>query len=354
LTTFPPVHPSALHVRTLAYNHQLENMLAWSSEGNYTRGVVPHPKYMENAGASVSAKTVFPSLYEHNRLVIPHPTGKPELGMRVRAASRPRPPKSFEWKSFPNSGFEELAQATVGGILWSFFPNSWEFYETPPFALGSLACASAICVTFCAELVGSLHFSVYAGACTVGDPQHQQLIDVLESVEVPTPINLQKAQLQSCGVVGKKAQWTSTSFDGGFYKVLRYDFPCAEQRSVHWRRLFKLYKKYEQLSSEECNGPHHIPPRTASLPPALVPARLLFGEFQVLRSCVLGCPSLVFGRWQFKCLSLMGVHWSHWKVSHRKMWPPSLMPSSFCGATDLHTPTYVLKTSCAPRSKTCT
>jgi hypothetical protein len=300
LTTFPPAHPSALYVRALASNHQLENMLAWGSEGNYTSRVVLHPEYMENAGSSVFAKTVFPSLYGHNRLVIPCPTGKPELGMRVRAASRPRPPKSFEWKTFPKAGFEELAQATVGGILWSFFPNSWEFYETPPSALGSLACASAICVTFCVELVGSLHFSVYAGACTVGDPQHQYLIKVLESVEVRPPINLKKARLQSCGVVGNKVQWTSTSFDGGFYKVLRYNFPCPEQRSVHWRRLFKLYKEYEQFSSEECKGPHHIPRRTESLLPALVPARLLFGEFQVfvfevsLTVCVVGGGSNAF------------------------------------------------------------
>lgn len=173
-------HPSAQYVMIL--DHGVD---AWVSEGNYHSKVVKHPHYMEQAGMGVTAKRIFPTnhLDGKTRLVTASPSSKPELGMRVKTDGLRRVPLAVEWKTWPFPGIEEIIQTSLGHIQYSFFNSvsgqSWLFYGEPPCCLSALGLASAVVIMFVAELVGVLHFSVYAGACTVGDEQYQQHIKML-------------------------------------------------------------------------------------------------------------------------------------------------------------------------------
>jgi hypothetical protein len=263
----------------------LGNWNSWSSEGNFSHHIVDHPGFMENMGASVSALTVFPRNYSATvpRLVRAFKSSKPELGMTVSEQGRGRPPLGFEWKSYDTAAFEELAQTGLGQIQSSFFVESgggqsWKFYVQPPWALSALACGSALLVVFAAEMVGMLHFHVYAGACTIGDAQYAEHVAKLMSARVVAPyVDLRTATLKQCATVGRKVQWTSVGVDGYFYKLIRYDLFGGEKRSGEWRRLWSVYKAYQKLSTGGNDGMEC----TVTLPKALVPARMLYGEFYV-------------------------------------------------------------------------
>ena len=96
-------------------------------------------------------------------------------------------------------------------------------------------------------------------------------------------VNLSDAPLTECATVGRKVQFSSVPTNGFFYKVIRFDLfneePSAGQppltRAQHWRRLYRVYNRYAEISGGTDMK------RKAELPPALSPARLLFGEFQV-------------------------------------------------------------------------
>ncbi len=255
-------------------------------EGTYTHVVARHPIYMESKGPACSSASVFSSVYAFPRLIVPHDRFKPELAMRCERPGRP--PLSFEWKSFPQEGFDALAQTTLGQLQDSFFrSSSWIFYAQPPWGLAALACASALVMVFAAELVGVLHFSVYAGACNVGDAVYNHHVDTLENSVVIShekPVDLEAAIFTCCPDVGARVQWTMSPVDGFFFKVLRYDLyaeevslVCPLPRGHNWRRLHSVYQHYGRCAVAD---PKTLT-RAPGLPPALVPARLLYGEFQV-------------------------------------------------------------------------
>lgn len=277
-------HESASALVAFFKSNCVDNLASWLTEGTYTHRVARHPTYMENAGSGCASATVFPSVYHLPRLIQPSERSKPELSMRCSTPCRP--PLSFEWKSFPSEGIEELSQTTVAQLEYSYFrASNWIFYAHPPWGLSSLASASALAIVFVAEMVGVLHFSVYAGACSVGDAVYNQHIAMLESQVASVPaIDLEAADLKRCPIVGARVQWTASPVNGCFFKVLRYDLypedPTSSRplaRSHYWRKLFSVYQAYQQLAVGEMN----ILSRAIGLPPALVPARMLYGEFQV-------------------------------------------------------------------------
>ena len=156
--------------------------------------------------------------------------------------------------------------------------QSWRFYEEVPWGLAFLSSAcTAVCV-FSVEMVGILQFSIFGGGCSVGTPLYKEYVKILESSpERKSVVDLKDAALTQCETVGKKVQWTTEPVDGFYYKVIRYDLfhkdRCPEHgvaRGENWRRLYAVYKAY----SNAVNG-------MDEKPNALVPASLLFGEFQV-------------------------------------------------------------------------
>lgn len=251
------------------------------TEGSYTMEDIGHPKSMVAKSADAIARLVLPENYgKKKKLVVASPQSKPELSAGIRLVGHPT--KSDEWKSFGSEAIEDLVQTSLGHIQSSYFrenegAQSWRFYEKPPWGLAFLSCAcSAVCV-FSVEMVGILLFSVYGGGCSVGSTMYQEHIAVLNNEpEQQAVVDLQHVSLCECPTVDKKVQWTTQALEKFFYKVIRYDLfakdRCPEHgisRGDNWRRLYEVYKKYNNICHSE------------SVPHALLPASLLYGEFQV-------------------------------------------------------------------------
>ena len=131
------------------------------------------------------------------------------------------------------------------------------------------------CYAFVAELVGVLHFSIYAGACSVGSKEHKGLVEELENEATVQPaLDLGGVAFQACPTVGAKTLWTTErAFGEFFYKVTAFDLyhekRCPQHRvdrPANWRRLCTVYEEYSKLPEK---------------PIALVDAKLLYGEYQV-------------------------------------------------------------------------
>ena len=274
------------------------------TEGSYTMKDIGHPISMVAKSADAIARTVLPENYgKKKKLVVANPQSKPELSAGIRLVGHPT--KSDEWKSFGSEAIEELAQTSLGHIQSSYFredegAQSWRFYENPPWGLAFLSCAcSAICV-FSVEMVGILLFSVYGGGCSVGSAMYEEHIAVLNNEpEQQAVVDLQHVSLCECSTVEKKVQWTTQALEKFFYKVIRYDLfakdRCPEygiSRGDNWRRLYEVYKKYNNICNSE------------TVPHALLPATLLYGEFQVNQF-------VIFSRlwdWNQQTVSCCSVH----------------------------------------------
>jgi hypothetical protein len=250
------------------------------TEGAYNMKDIGHPSNMVTKSADATAKTVLPENYGiQKKLVVANPQSKPELSAGIKLVGRPT--KSDEWKTFSSEAIEELIQTSLGHIQSSYFredegAQSWRFYEKPPWGLAFLSCAcSAVCV-FSVEMVGVLLFSIYGGGCSVGSEVYNEHIKLLDNVAEQQPVvDLKNVKLIECQTAGKKVQWTAQALDGYFYKVIRYDLfrkDCCPEHGVsrgdNWRRLFGVYEKYTSLCDSE------------DMPHALIPATLLYGEFQ--------------------------------------------------------------------------
>lgn len=261
---------------------EITDLSRFLTEGSYTMKEVGHPSCMVAKSADATAKTVLPENYGKSRkLVVANPQSKPELSAGVRLEGRP--PKSDEWKSFPNEAIEEIVQTSLGHIQSSYFreeegAQSWRFYEKPPWGLAFLSCACSVVCVFSVEMVGMLLFSIYGGGCSVGTDIYKEYVTVLEDAEEQCAVvDLKHAALVACQTVGKKTQWTLQPVDEFFYKIIRYDLFhtkfCPEHgvtRGENWRRLFAVYNRYSTICGKVDDLPH-----------ALIKAALLYGEFQV-------------------------------------------------------------------------
>ena len=274
---------------------------------SFTASIIGKPHHMIIRATGATANVIMPeNCSYHPRLVRANEKSTPELSVGVVDDAR-KPCKSDEWKSYPSEAIEELIQTSTGHIQSSYFRivhngQSFTFYAAPPrsFAFLSAAC-SAICV-FAVEMVGVLLFTVYAGACSVGTTEYQQHINHIDREPKTEPVFTlpQDAELVECEHVGKKTQRTCQPLLLGeekyFVKIIRYDF--YNDRS-NWRRLYEVYKKYGKLGDD-------------ILPEELVPARLLFGEFQVnFFSIVPSSARGIFGLnfFSFACLPSLGTRW---------------------------------------------
>ena len=276
-----PAHPTGTALMNFCVRAEITDLSRFLSEGSYTMKEIGHPSSMIAKSADASAKTVLPENYgKRRKLVVANPQSKPELLAGIRWVGHPT--KSDEWKSYPNEAIEELVQTSLGHIQSSFFrekegAQSWRFYEKVPWGLALLSCACSVVCVFSVEMVGVLLFSIYGGGCSVGTDMYKEYLAVLEREEEQhAVVDLKHTTLVECQMVGKKVQWTSQPVDEFFYKIIRYDLyhkdSCPEHgiaRADNWRRLFDVYERYSTFSDN------------MELPNALVPATLLYGEFQV-------------------------------------------------------------------------
>lgn len=275
------------------YPSELGTVSSCITEGSYNMTVVLHPSQMVSHGMNKTAGTILAENYPRKpkgevkstkseikcgKLYCPSKLSKPECGAGINEVRRP--PLSFEINSFQESGIEEIIQTSSGHIQASYFVTdpcglqSSIFYEEPPWGLACLACGPAVMCVFRAELVGVLHLSPYAGAFTLGSQEHLDLVKELEEAPRVSPtVDLGTMIFQQCTVVGVRTLWTTEAVNEKFYKVIAFDLYDVHQcpqhwvdRPMNWRRLYHIYKKYSLLTD---------------LPEALLPARLLFGEYQV-------------------------------------------------------------------------
>ena len=278
-----PAHATGTELMNFCVRSGITDLSRLLTEGSYTMRDIGYPLSMVAKSADSVAKTVLPENYGRRRKwVVADPQSKPELAAGIRTEGQGHPTKSDEWKSFPSEAIEELVQTSLGHIQSSYFREeqggqSWRFYESAPWGLAFLSSACSTVCAFSVEMIGVLHFSIYGGGCSVGTKMYNEYIAVLDQGEEQRVIvDLARTPMTSCQTVGNKVQRVTDPVDQYFYKVIRYDLfrkdSCPEhgiRRGENWRRLFHVYKRYGRI----CND--------GDLPRALVPASLLYGEFQV-------------------------------------------------------------------------
>jgi hypothetical protein len=275
-----PAHPTGTELMDFCIRKDIIDLTRLLTEGTYTMREVGYPFSMVPKFADATAKTVLSENYGRLRkFVVANPGSKPEFSAGIRLQGYP--PKSDEWKSFPNEAIEELVQTSLGHIQSSYFrekegAQSWRFCEKVPWGLAFLSCACSVVCVFSVEMVGVLLFSIYGGGCSVGTNTYEEYLTTLNKMDQQhAVVDLKYTELVECQTVGKKTQWTLQPKDGFFYKIIRYDLfhihCCPEHkisRGENWRRLFDVYHRYSTINLE-------------LLPSALIPDTLLYGEFQV-------------------------------------------------------------------------
>lgn len=233
----------------------------------------------EQRQPNTSDKRTFMYLYPHaqanSRTMSLPEASEPEMFATVPHGTR-KCPQTGELKSLGDKAvmFSEVFVSSLGALIESFFPNEKveaRFYDAPPLCFAIVG-AGYMAHVVVVEWVGQLRLTPISNPFFLGSPEHAGAIESINKLlETPefeqryaTPLDVPFEGWRNI-VEGRIAY---RDHGKEFMKVLQ---GWRDARGEYYKQVYNSYMKYQALTST-----------ARDLPSALVPAKLLFGQFKLL------------------------------------------------------------------------
>ena len=220
-------------------------------------------------GAKMNAQALFGMQPTPRRVVLPWGC-EPEIFVRARAG---HPGFNAEIKTAGDRRvFEEVAMYVALDLTNSLFRRSDAvFYAKPPVGYGLVACAH-VGYLVSIEWVGVLHVAPVSDPFFLGSDANKAAIAALADVDFGEPVDIGDVAGWTHAGSARAVAWTARPSDGKFFKLICAEAFAPALRAARFRHLHEAYAAYARAFADAADPP----------PRALLPARLLFGQFSVV------------------------------------------------------------------------
>ena len=227
--------------------------------------------------AKQNAEALFDMRVSGRRVQLPW-TCEPELFTKARSG---HPGFNAEIKTAGDKlVLEEIAVYLLLDMTHSLFPPAAAsalctrdlYYPTPPVGYGLVACAH-FGYFVCVEWVGMLHVTPVTDPFFLASDAHRAAVDSLRDLDFGEPVDIGATAAWTFVEKNPAVAWTvRPAFGDKFLKLICYDAFEPDGRAARFRNLRDTYTAYQAARADQADAP----------PPALLPARLLYGQFAVL------------------------------------------------------------------------
>jgi hypothetical protein len=220
-------------------------------------------------GAKMNAEALFGTELTSRRVALPW-SCEPELFVRARAG---HPGFNAEIKTAGDRrALEEVAMYVALDLANSLFRRSDAiFYAKPPVGYGLVACAH-VGYLVSVEWVGVLHVAPVSDPFFLGSDANKAAVAALADVNFGEPVDIGDVPGWTHAGSARTVAWTARPSSGKFFKLICADAFAPALRAARFRHLHDAYAAYARAFADAADPP----------PRALLPARLLFGQFAVV------------------------------------------------------------------------
>jgi len=249
------------------------------TESTFYRALTLHcPPWVEllaerTSRAKMNAVAIFGAEPPSRRVALPW-NCEPGIFVRARAG---HPGFNAEVKTAGDRrALEEVTMYVAMDMASSLFRNSDSaYYATPPVGYGLVACAH-VGYFVSVEWVGVFHVAPVSEPFFLGSEAHRAAVAALRDVDFGAPVDIGAVAGWAHHGTARTVAWTTrpaaAAGSGQFLKLIWADAFAPAARAARFRQLHEAYAAYARAFADAADPP----------PRALLPARLLFGQFSVV------------------------------------------------------------------------